>query len=370
MKGVFIFLLLVIFVSCNILENTKVVCETLTLTEETMPPVQPLKLEKMDIPEDYLMGCASCVIYQDSILLALKDVDPYPFTHMLNVINLNNGDIIGEYFTRGKGPGEVLSMLGRLSNNYLDIYDYTTRKLIPFNIDSAIIFGNKYFPNIINVKDVRFSEWASVSDTSFYVSNSVYAESNICKENSLLPEFYKINMDGSTYPNFDLADYKKIIYSTSSVYSQTISINKEKKRMVCCYMHQPCIKIFDENLNVIKEIDGPEPDDAQYEPMGNMMYFQRSDGMSDYYGSATCDDMNIFVTNSRTRKCIDTEHYLDMEVENREIFHLDWDGNVIARYSAKGKNVVRVSYSKSSNTLYLWVYDDDRTMYKAKLDRL
>lgn len=369
MKYLLIVLLLVIFVSCNILENPKVVCETLTLTEETMPPVQPLKLEKMDIPEDYLMGCASCVIYQDSILLALKDVDPYPLTHMLNVINLNNGDIIGEYFTRGKGPGEVLSMLGRLSNNYLDIYDYTTRKLIPFNIDSAITYGNSYRPNIINVNDVRFNEWASINDTSFLVSNSFYAESNICKENSLLPEFYEINMDGSTRPKIDMADYKKIKYMTSHVYTQTISINKGKMRIACCYEFQPCIKIFDKNLNVIKKIDGPEPDDTQYEPRDGYMYFPRDAGKSSYYGAATCDDENIFVTNCRTYKCMNDD-YSDKKNENREIFHLDWEGNVIARYSAKGKNVVRVSYSKSSNTLYLWVYEDDRTMYKAKLDRL
>ena len=98
------------------------------------------------------------------------------------------------------------------------------------------------------------------------------------------------------------------------------------------------------------------------------MFFQKGDGLNHYYNGAYCDDENIFVTNRRNHKCKDVENYVEIEKEKREIFRLDWDGNIIGRYSAKGKNIVRLSYSKNSNTLYLWVYEDERSMYKAKLD--
>lgn len=359
--------LLLPLISCSKIEKTNGQVEVVQLTEESLPPVQPLKLEKMDISEDYSMG-ASCFVYQDSVLLVLKDGDPYPLKYMLTLVNMNTGEKIGEYFTRGKGPGELLSALGRLTHNYLDICCYTTRKLVAFNIDSAIMLGNGYCPKIVDAQGILINEWASVNDTSFLLSNSFYADSKISKPNSLLPEFYTVNIGGSTSPKYDLKDYKDIRYLTSDVYTQTISINKEKKRMICCYMCQPCIKIFDKDLNVIKKIEGPEPDDVKYAPKDGYMFFMDGDGVTHYYTAAFCDNENIFVTNRRNRKCTEMQNYAEIENEKREIFRLDWEGNVIARYNAKGKNVVRVSYSKNSNTLYLWVYDEDRAMYKAKLD--
>jgi len=367
MRHFFVLFLMASLASCNIGVESNVRYGTVTLTDETLPKVMPLNLVKLDISEDYVMGHTSCFVYKDSILLVLKDGDPYPLTHLLTVVNINNGNIIGEYFTRGQGPGEILSALGRLSNNYLDIRCYTMNRLIPFNIDSAIIYGNSYCPNIIDAQKARFSEWASISDTSFLIANSYYfAGSKECKENSLLPEFYKVNIDGSFYPKYDLSDYKKIKHLTSDVSRWTISINKKKSRIVCCYMYQPYIQIFDEELNVIKKIGGPEPDDGKYVARENYMYFE--DGMNHYYETAFCDDENIFVINRRNRKCKDVENYVEIEKEKTEIFRLDWEGNVIGRYSAKGKDVIRVGYSKNSNTLYLWVYEDERSMYKAKLD--
>ena len=55
---------------------------------------------------------------------------------------------------------------------------------------------------------------------------------------------------------------------------------------------------------------------------------------------------------------------------NAELFRFDWDGNLIARYSLGGKHLYGgITYSKSSNTLYFCILDDDGEcyMYKAKL---
>ena len=113
-------LLLAAMVGCNS-EKQNGPFEIVTLQEETLPPVQPLKLEKIDINEDYTMGDPQCWIYHDSVLVVLKWDDPYPLKKMLTLVNLNTGNIIAEYFTNGRGPGELLGALGRLSNNRLDI---------------------------------------------------------------------------------------------------------------------------------------------------------------------------------------------------------------------------------------------------------
>ena len=374
MKYLLIVLLLVIFVSCNILENPKVVCETLTLTEETLPPVQPLKLEKMELCEDYTMGNSSCFVYQDSILLVLKNGNPYPLTHMLTLVNLNNGEQIGKYFSQGRGPRELLSVLARLSNNYLDMKCYVMGRLVAFNIDSAITKGNNYEAPVFVLGEHNLgSEWASVDDTTFLTTNRHYFDkSKDCQENANLPEFYFINLNGKLSPEYDLEKYKKVKYLTSDVSGSTISVNKSNNRIVCCYYYQPCIKIFDSKMNLLKCIIGPEPDDGKYEPFygENSLYFSKDNGINHYYTSASCGVDNIFVLNRRTHKYMDDVLKIN-ETENntREIFRLDWNGNVIGRYSVKGKQLMHVNYCEDSNILYLWVSENGGgTMYKAKLD--
>lgn len=359
------------FFSCGTTGNNNEECEIVKLTEETLPPISKLKLEKVELNEDYLMGHSSCFIYKDTVLLVLKDGDPYPLTHMLTIINLNTNKKIGEYFTRGQGPGELISVLARMSNNYLDMCCYTTGKLIPFNIDSAILCGNGYKPNIFDLKGKWEPEWGSVNDTLFLTTNKYYFdECKECELNSTLPEFYKINKNGEYYPEYKTEEYKKIKYRTSNVAGSTISINKNKKTVVCCYRHKPYIKVFDFGMNIKRIIIGPEPDDGEYLPLGNAVFFSPEYGVNDFYYSANCDDENIFVINYRTHKCkLEDDEYSHFRNSNREIFRLDWLGNVIARYGVDEMEIIHENYCKSSNTLYLWVNEDgEGCMYKAKLD--
>jgi len=372
MKNLIIAIILLLsIISCSNSGKTQKPFEIITLNEKSLPPVQSLNLEKVDLSEEYTMGNSSCFIYQDTVLIVLKDGDPYPLTHMLTLVNMNTGEKIGEYFTHGQGPQELLSVLPRFSYNRLDLCCYTTNKLISFNIDSALIKGCNYIANILYANNYKFSEWASIDDTLFLTTNPFYFDGcKECEENSKLPEFYWIGKNGTFTPEYKNTDYKKIKYLTSDVYSQTISINKEKKRIVCCYEYQPYIKIFDDKLNVIKKIDGPEPDDGKYEPIDNFIYFHINTGINHYYYSATCDSENIIVINRRNHSYKDDiDEINEFENRNSEIFRLDWDGNIIGRYKAKGKHIIHENYCKSSNTLYIWTKEDgEGCMYKAKLD--
>jgi len=366
--------LLLSIISCSNVDNSNGQFEIVALEEDALPIIQPLQLEKIDLLEDYTMGDGDCIIYQDTILIVLKDGDPYPLTHILTLVNMNSGQKIGEYFTRGMGPDELLSELQRFSHNHVDINCYTTGKLVSFNIDSAIVYGNDYKPNIIQPTNYSFGEWSSMDDTLFLTSNSFYFDGDIkeCKENAKLPEFYWYSKSGKFTPEYKESDYRKIKYMTSDVSGSTISINKKKNRVVCCYLHQPIIKVFDSNLKLIKIIKGPEPDDGKYIPIKDMnfIYFDENVGNNYYYSLATCDDDNIFVINNRIHKYKDGPyHFSEKKCQNTEIFRLDWNGNVIGRYSAKGKEIFYGNYSKNSNSLYLWTNEDgEGCMYKAKLD--
>ena len=365
-KIIVVITLLLLIISCNNTKKSNEQSEFVELKEESLPPVQLLKLEKVGLPEDYTMGKTDCMIYQDTILAEIKIADPYPMTHMITIVNMNTWGKIGEYFTRGQGPNELISALSRFSHNHIDIYDYTMGKLVSFNIDSAIMLGYDYKPSIIQNEISRYTaEWCSMDDSLFLSYDKFYFDHDKeFKQHAQIPEFYWFSKSGKITPEFNESDFKKIKAIATNVTGSTISINKDKNRVVCCYAFQPYIKVFDLNMNLLKTISGPDPDDGKYILInGNLIYFDQDEGRREYYYFATCDEDNIFVINRRFRKNND---------DNAEIYKLDWDGNVIARYSTKDvsiRSITTQNYCKSSNSLYLWKNkDNEGTMYKARLD--
>ena len=366
--------------ACNKQPNNVV-----TLQEEKLPPVQQLQLEKIDLPEDYTMGRNSLYIYQDSVLIVRKFKDPFPMKKMVTLVNLNNGEIIGEYFTNGRGPRELLASYAQLSFNHLDIM-CPSGKLVPFNLDSAIMRGNDYKPDIIRTERTNFtSEWCSVDDTMFLTGNDYYFDGVIdgCESYTKLPEFYWFTKSGRCIPEYNESDYVGVKYKMNDISREYFSINKQKNRVVCFNAYRPYAKVFDMDLNLIRRINGPEPDDGRYiidENIGGG-WWNESYGRNFYYRSPAADDESIFVLNERTHrfveKKVDIQHIqesIDYMTETRaanaELFRFDWDGNLIARYSLGGKHLYGgITYSKSSNTLYFCILDDDGEcyMYKAKL---
>ena len=363
--------------------------EIVTLEEEKLPPVQQLQLEKIDLPEDYTMGQNSLYIYQDSVLIVSKFQNPFPMKKMVTLVNLNNGEIIGDYFTNGRGPRELLASYTQLSFNHLDIM-CPSGKLVPINLDSAIMRGNDYKPDIIRTERDDFpSEWCSVDDTMFLTGNNYYFDGVIdgCESNAKLPEFYWFTKSGRCIPEYNESDYVGVKYKMNDISREYFSINKQKNRVVCFNSYRPYAKVFDMELNLIKRINGPEPDDGKYRIDDYMdgVWWNESYGRNFYYRSPYGDDENIFVLNERTHRFVEKEidiqrlqesvqeniDYMLKTVDaNTELFRFDWDGNLIARYSLGGKHLYGgITYSKSSNTLYFCILDNDGEsyMYKAKL---
>jgi len=359
-----------IAISCSTSEKNTGSTKTLVLSEKKLPAVETLKLEKLNISEDFLIG-SSCFVYRDSILLVLKDGDPYPLTHMLTIFNLNTSNKIGEYFTRGQGPNEMLSAIGYLGGNHLDIRCYATNKLTPFNIDSAIICGNNYKPNIICPSEMILLDCRTLNDTTLLATNMFYFDgSDDFKANANIPEFFTINRLGQFTPEYK--NYENLKCLPANVTGCEIAINRNKQRIVCCYHYRPYVKIFDLNMDLIRKVVGPESDDGKYrlEDDNYMLFFDG--GVNHYYFQAFNDDNNIFVINNRTHNWVkefEGEKYTNRENQTTEIFRFDWDGNIVGRYSAKGYEIINVTYSQTSNTMYLWLSDNgEHTLYKAKLN--
>lgn len=368
-KNISSFIIFLITIGCCHSKPQTSEFEVVQLSENTLPPLIPLKLEKIELPEDYTMGINRCYVYHDSVLLILKTGDPYPLTHLLTIVNMNSWEKIGEYFTRGQGPGELLSAIGFLSNNYLDINCYVTGKIIPFNIDSAIIKGNNYNVNVITPKENIIADYCSINDSLIFATNMFYFDGCEKFKTKDIPEFIKIHKNGTLTPEFRIN--KKTKNFPGNVTGCELSINKEKKRIICCYHFQPCIKIYDMDLNQIMQINGPEPNDGKYKVEDNgMLYFDYDKGTNHYYRQSFCDSNNIFVLNRRNHN--DTSlgsEFIDIEKETTEIFRLDWNGEIIGRYSAKGYEILNTSFCKNSKTMFLYLKNNEgeRLLCKAAI---
>lgn len=347
--------------------------DDVTLLEETLPPVIPLQLEKIDIPEEYTMG-SCCYVYQDSVLLVLKEGNPAPLTHMLTLFNINTGAKIGEYFTRGQGPRELLFPVGGMSYNWLDLRCLAMNRFVSFNIDSALLLGDKYNPKMVTSNWHWELDYRRFDDTSFLVTCMAYFDG--CEDynsDASFLEFYKLSYTGNIYPTpseWDTGNKKKF---PGNVTGCDLLVNLEKQKVACCYHYRPYIKLFDLDMTPIRQINGPEPDDGRYTAGRMGLFFDERKGYNHYYIGSFCDNDNIFSVNRRThglRFDVKGDSFNVTERKTTEIFQFDWDGNVMARYSAKGYNISHVTYSGKTNTIYLWMYDEDdeRCLYKAKLN--
>lgn len=375
-------LMLAAVVGCNS-EKQNGQYEIVTLQEEKLPPVQTLQLEKIDLPEDYTMGRNSLYIYQDTILIVNKFQNPFPMKKMVTLVNLNNGEIIADYFTNGRGPRELLYSYTSFSFNHLDIM-CPSGKFVSINLDSAIMHGNDYKPNIIRTERNNFSSgWCSLDDTLILANNDYYYDGVIegCESYTKLPEFYWFSKSGRCIPEYSETDYIGVKYRMDDISREYFSINKKKNRVICFNSYRPYVKVFDLDLNLIKRINGPEPDDGRYEiqPDFGHLWWDKSYGRNFYYRSPGGDDESIFVLNERTHKYTEdrSDFFSNKMTEtcdaNAEVFRFDWDGNLIARYKLGGNKHLYggITYSKRTNTLYFCILDLDGDgechMYKAKL---
>lgn len=197
MKTHALILLSIVIISCT---NNKTNYNNVLLTEKTLPEVKELELEKIDLPEDYSIG-SICYVYKDTILLVLKRDNPYPLTHMLTLFNMKTWNKIGEYFTRGQGPHDFLSLTGFIGGNRLDLCCHNSAKIVSFNIDSALTYGYEYTPHIITHKDEGLLDFRYFGNGSFLISNMFYFDGcQKYKTDASVPEFYIINSKGENSP--------------------------------------------------------------------------------------------------------------------------------------------------------------------------
>lgn len=364
---VHIILLNIVFVySCNREENCD--SQTIFLTEDNMPSIQYLEVERIELPEELFLK-TRFLIYQDSILLAINEDLPNP--GFLTIMNLQTKKIIGNFYSRGDGPGEVLGIYGYLDHKYLMISDYPTGRKSIFNIDSALILRENYHPQLFNA-GLCWDSFCCFSDTSLLVYNQYFTED--AKEfntNDVTKELFVSDMHGS---------HEEILLPNDRIFNGScgafVRANENIRRIVCAYSRCPKYKFLDYDMNITKVIYGPDDHtNIQYGSYDGLN-LGIINGMHSYNTTIASNDNYVFVFNERiidmlaglTEQSI-SQQLIDQVIENGELYQFDWDGNMVGRYKLRDNAILKISISEDSRTLYFTGYNEDRDMclYKAKL---
>ncbi|MBP5420293.1 MAG: hypothetical protein J6Y72_10835 [Bacteroidales bacterium] len=346
--------------SCN---QTESIGTTILLTEENMPRLDTLYLEKIDLNETILDAYS---FVHKNLIISINSSHPNPY--FLTVTNLS-GEIIAEYYKKGKGPEEFIGVVTQLHNNQLLIYDPSAKKIVRMDIDSIASLKYDYHPKISTISTSINRGYAFTNETSITAYNIGYLAG--MTTDPTIPEYIHIDVKTGICDSI-VMDPR--FFAGGVTGGQLVYSSKENIYMMA-FTRRPQIDMLDKNLNKIKTYVGPEENDVEFELIDKWGNLREKGGkLSFFFESSTISENNIFFINSRTYKVAkpdyrknEAQYYVDYQ----EIWRFNSKGDFINRYKVPNTygRLFAPSYCEETKTLYVNGYDEDGELclYKCSL---
>lgn len=328
--------------------------EQVFLTEENMPPIEYFTLEEVELPETAELS-NEFYVYADTLLLTTQERRPEPY--LLSVFNMKTKKMYAGYFTKGNGPGELLSIDCKFRNDEIYVYDYVRHAISIVSIDSILEKKYEYKPAIVKIEEmvcIDFIRRIKDSIVGQYV-NHFYGFG--CDKQ---PEFIKISCSDG------VASCKRTSEINSfDVNQRRTFYNRHTNQYISEWLSFPYINIYDENFALQKQYIGPDSYMLDIVCQDGMLS-EKDNAHTTYYGRCFQSRNHILFVNNREIK----EHPL---VPIQEIYCFDSTLNFVRRF--KQKEAIRsfgaISFCEESGDLYLNAADKDgvRRLYKCIFDK-
>lgn len=338
------------------------------LTDDNMPAVEYFTLEKIDLPEKY--AASNYHVYHDSIVIIVNDEHPSPY--VVTFYNLNTNQEIAGYFQKGSGPNEVISISSTIRHNNLLISDYSNYGVAKLNIDSVLLKGNDYYPQIYRITDIAI-DFDFVNDSIITMINPNYTNVFGVKNS---PEFVHFNINtGEPLENY-LTEQN---FYSGNASNRTFAFNG--KEYAVFWQLYPVITIYDSIFNPILAYRDPKFKDPKLGITGQYPMADEIETNSLFFCLLEQTDNNIVVGNSnyqimRSELSINKIRDPKFKYErnkNYEIWLFDNDFHIRKRYKSKyGLSVtIACSYCEQSGSLYLTTMnkDEDYCLYKCIFEK-
>lgn len=298
-----------------------------------------------EIVIDSLLYPASFRIINDSILVASNQ----PICeYMLEFYSLNTLKPIARMIQKGNGPDDMLSCYLNLHSSEspcFSLADGNMKKCYHVNIDTLLAY-NKLKP----LHSFRYSSEINPTtsvlehDANTYIGCNMWYAPDKEYDNGI-PEplsFFKKNVDSQK----TMADYK---YFTAPVTGLLLLRNPKNGRVWAADKHRDRICIYNDSLQLISTLDGPDHFDISYEiaqsnsPVPFVTFTNKRDihSYSDYF----ITDQYIYLLYEGT------EHFNPMELSPVEVFKFDFSGHPLCNYKFD-RYIYSISVNRDNTYLY------------------
>lgn len=347
MKSIlFIFLLSFLILACS--NPSKQGIEVL-LKSDIKKESKSFKKENVTLPKEFIFA-KSFYVYQDSILIVLnKKYENIPF---LEFYNLVTNDSIGEYIPYGNGPNEMLYAGIKIYDNLLVVNDIVKKQVAFINLDS-ILTSQHY-----TIKMQKYGTYTY--DVVPYINGELLMENLNCFQNQELDINYNISRFIVADKNYDYSKEDKYEYYVKNATGGCIIPQYAKDRIIYAASNRPLIEIYNNNLEIIKSIAGPDKIPPKFIIIDNEVVFKSA---IPYAYLEHCNDKEFFYVTYMGNYFKPNTKMYDYPLW---LFKFDWDGNFIDNYSI-GEYVESISLGANGKHFYATGYDEEKNPILIKL---
>ncbi len=257
------------------------------------------------------------MIFADSLLF-LQNLNRDVVTDILNV---NTGEIMASFCKRGRGPGEIIYPFPpqylEKTNEFL-VHDLNGKKEVFYSIDLVLKGESKNYTKIVKIDSVYPRRLKLVKDNTFFCGLLGHKEGYMnCK----------IDMEGNVtkwvnkFPEIDIK-YNKIV--ASNLFSTDVSVSPDLTKVVVSHSYSGRIDIFDFTGTPLLSYFGPDYKKLDISLSKKTNTAVRTSKNVKTFWSADLNNKSFMIPYSGKKR---TESIL-----YGNILHLDYEGNLIARY--------------------------------------
>jgi hypothetical protein len=311
---------------------------------------QALQADTIGFFED-LIYAKYFFVYQDSILIVQNQ--KYEDVYFLEFYDLKQQQLLAKLYRLGNGPNELLSAVVSINGNILTVSDYVKNQVAFVNIDSVL--KNPAYTSA----PIRY--YTDSPNVAIYNNNQLLIGNPNCFKDD------KLGIDQKA-PRFIVTDQgtpyieeKEYQYYTRNVACGGLLITKyEKDRIFYANMHRTQIEIYNNDLNLLKLISGPDKLPAKYVVEDNEVSFKTYAPFS-YLNFCTSLDY-FYLTYMGDNLAREGSMY-DYPLW---IFQFDWDGNFVNSYYI-GRYVSSISLSADGESFYATAMSEEEIPFLIKL---
>lgn len=326
--------------------------EEKTLEVNILKNAKMLHMDTLSVHGIDLSTARQFYVYADSVLIV--ENNPHDGNWLIELYNLNTGNLFRKLFRIGRGHGEVLLSNVRLSGTQLIVYDFQQQKSCSINMDT-LLFQKQYEPQFVkhsesNAFSVAFLKGKPIMENSF-----VFEDENLDihqKDQRIL------------YCTTTKELKKQYKYDTQNVAgSGLIIVKPDNKKVVYASCHQSFLEVYDKDLNLMKAVKGPILQDINYYiDENNEIIFNKSIPYA--YTNYYCTQKEIGLIYYGAMVDANNDH-----LQNHKAFLLqfDWDG-ILKQTIALGGYARTISQSKMfKNTYYVCFLGANNELYLCKI---